>query len=218
MKGWHILLWARVEFTTFKLLVVPSLGLHSTGSCFLRTCWFGYRRGVGFRLPLLTLLQLQSYLVPCISVPIFFILKLQNIFCKLFLWSLPLNVLLIVILLDTLSLRCGAFGNTFPVLFQLKRFFVTFEKILQNTIYHMPGTLQNWDLICWRLLSSGFRSVLVNTTDKPLRLKIQFVSRDSVPIDRATCTIASSVKFRFLSYDSEVEVWDLGVYQLRKPM
>ena len=35
----------------------------------------------------------------------------------------------------------------------------------------------------------------VNATDKPLRLKIQFVSRDLVPSDRVTCTIASRVNF-----------------------
>ena len=39
---------------------------------------------VEFRLPLLTLLQLQSYLVPCISVRMFIMPKLQNTYCELF--------------------------------------------------------------------------------------------------------------------------------------
>ena len=43
--------------------------------------------------------------------------------------------------------------------------------------------------------SNSFRSVLVNATDKPLRLKIRFVSRDLAPRDRATCTIASRIYF-----------------------
>ena len=38
-------------------------------------------------------------------------------------------------------------------------------------------------------------SLSVNTTDIPFILKIQFVSRDLVPSDRATCTIASRVNF-----------------------
>ena len=35
----------------------------------------------------------------------------------------------------------------------------------------------------------------VNTSDKPSKLKVRFVSRDLVPSDRATCTIASRVNF-----------------------
>ena len=39
---------------------------------------------VEFRLPLLTLLQILGYLVPCISSRIFIIAKLQNTYCELF--------------------------------------------------------------------------------------------------------------------------------------
>ena len=35
----------------------------------------------------------------------------------------------------------------------------------------------------------------MNASDKPSKLKIRFVSRDLVPSDRATCTIASRVNF-----------------------
>ena len=62
----------------FKLK--PSLGLRSTGLYFLGNCYSGCWWRVEFRVPLLTLLQLQSCLVPCISVRIFIIPKLQN-FC-----------------------------------------------------------------------------------------------------------------------------------------
>ena len=110
------------------------------------------------------------------------------------------NIFLIVILLDpphlarafALSIRFGALGNTFPVLFQLKRFFIYSDQFLQNTLVITP---QNQCLICWRLLSSGFRSVLLNGTDKPLTLKIRLVSSDLVPSDRVTCTIASGENF-----------------------
>ena len=77
-----------------------------------------------------------------------------------FLWALSistLNIFLIVILLDPATMWSGAFGNTFPVLFQLKWFVVNFERFLQTPFYMITVTLQNWSLIRWRLLLSGFR-------------------------------------------------------------
>ena len=131
------------------------------------------------------------------------------------------NIFLIVILLDpphlarafALSIRFGALGNTFLVLFQPKRFFLFSDQFLQNTLVITP---QNQCLICWRLLLSGFRSVLVNATNKFLRLKIRFVSRDMVPKYRATCTIASRVNFnkfsnKKLSLNVDFEVRDFWI-------
>jgi hypothetical protein len=46
-----------------------------------------------FPVPLLTLLQLQSYLVPCISARIFIILKLQNIHWRQFFNTITLSEL-----------------------------------------------------------------------------------------------------------------------------
>jgi hypothetical protein len=50
--------------------------------------------------------------------------------------------------------------------------------------------------------------VISKATDKPLRLKIRFVSRDLVPSDLGTCTIASRVNFfdtkLSLNFDFEV--------------
>ena len=91
-----------------------------------------------FPIPLLTLLQLQSYLVPFISARIFIILKLQNIHWRQFFYAITLselkdffsssNVFLIAILLVpppfifiiAISVRTGPLGSTFPMLFQLK--------------------------------------------------------------------------------------------------
>ena len=86
MMGWNILLWAWVESTTLKS--APSLRLRSTGLYFLGSYYAGYRWGIEFSVPLPTLLQLQSCLVPCISARIFIIPKLQNILCKWFLSEL----------------------------------------------------------------------------------------------------------------------------------
>ena len=61
----------------------------------------------------------------------------------------------------------------------------------------------------------------MNATDKRLRLKFRFVSRDLVPSDRATYTIAFRVNFfdihKVLDWPSppstffDFEVWDLHV-------
>ena len=76
--------------TKFKLSKsIPSLVLHSTKLYSLGTCYPGYRT-MEFSVPLLGLLQLQSYLVPssCISARIFTIPKLQNIHCTQFISEL----------------------------------------------------------------------------------------------------------------------------------
>ena len=109
------------------------------------------------------------------------------------------NIFLILILLlgsphfITWSDRTGALGNTFPVLFQLKWFFIYYDQLVQNAFYAV--TPRNWCLIRWRLLLSGFRSVLVDATDKPLRLKSDLCLGTWF---RANCMIAS----RANSFDS----------------
>ena len=67
---------------SITLELVPSLGLRSTGLYFLGTYWLGYRSGVEFPVPLLPLLQLQSYLAPFISARVSIIPKLQNIYWR----------------------------------------------------------------------------------------------------------------------------------------
>ena len=122
--------------------------------------------------------------------------------------SAPYIFLIVIVLVDSLfSRQTGPSGNTFPVLFQVLRFLIYYEKFVQKASYLM--TPKNCCLICWRLFLNGFRSVLVKATDKPLGLKILFVSRALVPSDRATCTIASRVNFFntkkfFLILDFEV--------------
>ena len=71
-----------MESTTFKSS--PSLG-RITRLYFPGTCYAGYWWRIEFSVPLLTLLQLQSCLVPCISARIFIIPKLRSIRCKRFL-------------------------------------------------------------------------------------------------------------------------------------
>ena len=117
------------------------------------TCWPGYLWRIEFSVPLLTLLQLQSYLVPCISARIFIILKLQNIHWRQFFMQLlsvstfisVSNIFLIVILLGTpplvftiaFTIRTGAIGNTFPVLFQLKWLSIYSDQFLLRMPYQL---------------------------------------------------------------------------------
>ena len=92
--------------------------------------------------------------------------------------------------------RDGPLGSTFPVLFQLTWFFIYSNQFLQNPFDVSPETPENRSIIHWRLLLNGLRSVLVNATDKPFRLKNLIVSnRDLVPRDRTTCIIASRLIF-----------------------
>ena len=65
-----------------------SVGPRSTAMYFLGTCYPGYRWRKEFHVPLLALLQLQSYLVPCISARIFIIPKLRNIHWRKFIGEL----------------------------------------------------------------------------------------------------------------------------------
>ena len=75
-----------MDFTTLKS--APSLGLRGTRLYFLGICYPVYRWRIAYFVPLPSLLQLQSYLVPCISARVFIIRKLQNIRCKQFLSEL----------------------------------------------------------------------------------------------------------------------------------
>ena len=87
-------------------------------------------------------------------------------------------------------------GSTFPVLFRLEWFFIYSDQFLQTAFYISPEIPENWSIICWRLLLNGLRLVLVNATDKPLRLKNLIVSnRVLVPRDRMTCIIAFRLIF-----------------------
>ena len=117
-----------------------------------------------------------------------------------------LYIFLIVILLDDPQTPFTPFSSwmragrdTYFVLFQLKRFFIYSDQSLQKTLYVMllPQNLY------WKLLLSGFRSVLVNATDELLRLKIRFVARDLVPSGRVTCTIASRMNF----FDTKKQIY-----------
>ena len=173
---------------TFKS--APPLGLRSKGLYFLATCYLGYRWRVEFLVPLLTLLQLQSYLVPCISAPIFIIPKSRNIHWRQIFYAIILGellslslstsniflVLIVIILLDlphflALSNVTGALWNTFPELFQLKWIFIYFNQFVRNALYVI--TQQDLCLIHWKLLSSGLRFVskwMQPTTSNSLRL------------------------------------------------
>jgi hypothetical protein len=85
-----MLLW--VDSITFKL--ATSLGVsRSTRLYYLGTCYLGYQWRVEFPIPLLTLLQLGSYLVLCISARIFIIPKLQNIRWRQFISAITLSEL-----------------------------------------------------------------------------------------------------------------------------
>ena len=85
MIGCDILLWTSVDSATMKS--AHSLRHRSTawGLYFLWTCYPVSQWRIEFSVPLLTLLQLQSYLVPCISARIFIIPKSPNIRWKQFL-------------------------------------------------------------------------------------------------------------------------------------
>ena len=82
------------------------------------------------------------------------------------------------------------------MLFRLNWFFIYSNQFLQNSLYVSPEIPENRCIIHWRLLLNGLRSVLVNATDKPFRLKNLIVSnRDLVPHDRMTCVIAFRLIF-----------------------
>ena len=167
MKGWRILLWTRVESTTFKMetsLGIRSTRLYSLGSCWPR-CWWR----VEFPVPLLTLLQLQSYLVPCISVRIFIIPKLRNICCELSSLRLCIEHLP-----HCYSARdsyhdsrlipdCSHWEHlsralpTETIIYRLRT--TPSDRLFE-------GYSEELRLVHWRLLLSGLRSVLVNTTSE----------------------------------------------------
>ena len=219
MKAWRLLLW--VESTTLKLATSNYLRLRNTGLYFLGTCWSGYGRRLQFPVLLLTLLQLQNYLVPCISVRIYIIPKLRNIYWRKF-------------ISDSISLCIEHLPKCYSV-----RDPVLSIHECRSIKEHLPHALPT-ETIFYLLRSTSLESILrdfaaesmldtleiiikwlqVSVTDKPLRLKIWFLYRDLDPTDRLTCTIASRVNFvdakaplkqnsppTFLDY----EVWDLSV-------
>ena len=81
------------------------------------------------------------------------------------------NIFLIVILLGLpVTIPTGAFGNTYPMLFQANWFFLIYEKIIWTALNMVKPILSYtiWSLKrCSRLSLGGYRSVLVNATDKP---------------------------------------------------
>ena len=161
MKGWRLLLCADSA---------TSPGFRRTELYFLGTCYPGYRWRIKFPVPLPTLLQSQSYLVPCILGRTFIIPKLRNIYCEIFLSARTSSSLFILLgIAIAFSFRIGAFGNTFLMLFQLKWFFIVYDQLIQAAFFVV--TPQDWCLIRWILLLSGFRSVLVNATYKTSQTK-----------------------------------------------
>ena len=112
MKRWRILLWVNLNSTTIKFS--PSLVLRSTALYFLGIYYTGYRWTVEFPVLLLTLLQLQSYLVPCISSRIFIIPKLRNTCCRELISFGELFSLCIEHLPHCYSVSCSFFSFLVP--------------------------------------------------------------------------------------------------------
>ena len=172
----------------------PSLGLRSTGLYFLGNCYSGCWWRVEFPVSLLTLLQLESYLVPCISARRFIILKLQNTYCELF-------CLCIEHLPHCYSARDSyrrpipeqGLWDHFPRALSTEMIFDQLRTIPSDRLlgdYSAELKLDKLEIIVkWLQVS------VMNATDKLLRLKIQFVSSDLVPSDRAICTIGSRVNY-----------------------
>ena len=73
-----------MDSTTLKSAHSFQFGLRSTRFYFLGTCYAVYRWRIEFSVPLLSLLQLERYLVHCISARVFIIPKLPNIRWKQF--------------------------------------------------------------------------------------------------------------------------------------
>ena len=159
---------------------------------------------VEFPAPLLNLLQLQSHLVPCtISARISIIPKLQNIYWRK------------LIIRESFFLRIEHLPNRYSVRPSDADCFPIPDLGLwehlscalpTDMIFHLLRSIPSERLTydCFgeskvdilNIIIKWIRvSVFVNVTDKRLRLKTRFVSRDLVPSDRATCTIASGVNF-----------------------
>ena len=185
LLSWDLLSWISVEggipcsFTNF--ITTPEL----SGSMYIR--------------PDIYHTQITEYSLKTIFV------RNYSEWALFFLSLSALNIFLIVkiLMLDpphflALSNEIGALGNTFPELFQLKWFFIYFDQFVRNALYLI--TLQDWWLIRWRVLSSGFRSVfLVNAAGSRQTPQTKnnaiLCIRDLIPSDRATCTIVSRVNF-----------------------
>ena len=212
MKGSRILLWAlaRVNRTTFKIepsLLLRSTRLYSLKSCCLGWCWWW----VKFPVPLLTLLQLRpgSYLVPCISVRMFIIPKLQNIYCELF--SLCIEHLPHCYSDRQSSIPDWSLWEHFSRALPTAMIFYRLGAIPSDRLFKDDSTELKLNTL--KIIVKWLQVSVCEC--KSLRLKIQFVSRELVPGDRATCTIGSRVNF----FPCEVEVrdWEFGIrsHQLR---
>jgi hypothetical protein len=133
--------------------------------------------------PLLTLLQLRSYLVPCISAPIFIIPKLQNIHWRH----------------SPISYRPSSFNPDWSFREHVSRalptnlIFFLLRSIRSECLirdYSAELMLDTLEIIIkWLQVSSECNRQTPHTKNSIC----VFVSRDLVPSDRATCTIASRV-------------------------
>ena len=208
MIGRNILLWARVDSTTLKS--GPSFRLRSTRLYFLGTCYPMYPRGIEFSVPLLNSSQLQSYLVPCTSARIIIIPKLQNI-CYI---KFPSELLSLCFehLPNCYSTRYHSSGaGPDCVREHLSRALPT-ERIFNllrsiSSVSHIPKYSQKLRdileiIIKWLQVSCWWMQL-----KKLFRLKIRFVSRVSVPSDRATCTIISRPWFVMKYVEQTWLVW-----------
>ena len=149
--------------------------------------------------PLLTLLQLQSYLVLCTSARIFIIPKLRNIYWRKF-FSEPFS-LCIGHLRNCYSvrkshhitssfLRCRSLKEHLPNSLPSEKIFYLLRSIpLESPIrdYSAEWILDTLEIIIKWL------QVSVNCNRQTPQTKIQILSRNLVPSDRPICTIASKV-------------------------
>jgi hypothetical protein len=167
-----------------------------------------------YLVPLLTSLQFQSYLVPCISARIFIIPKLRNIYCELF-FSLCIEHLPYCysysvrhyydFLISDRSLRehLSRAAPTEMIFNQLRSIPSRSDRYIRGHSTELtPDTLE--------IIIQWFQ---VSVSECYFALKIRFVSRDLDPSDRATCTFASRVNFvdTKLSLNFYVEVRGLSV-------
>ena len=176
---------------------------------------------VEFPFPLLTLLQPKSYPVPSISARIFTIPKLQNIHC----WHLrsELSSLLIKDLPNCYYVRPLQFSNHIEMNWSFmhisfmdhishalptEKIFDLLKSIRSKSllrhyysaelVFEMLKVIIKWLEVSFKEFNRQLETPQTNNT---------ICSRDSVPSDRATCTIASRVNF-FVSNKN------LGVRQL----
>ena len=152
-----------------------------------------------FPVPLLTLLQLQGYLVRCISARVFIIPKLQNIYWRKFiceLFSLSTEHLS-----KGYSVRRSDCFNNLDWTFRehISRSLPTERIFYLLRSVHSTRLLREYTVeLMLNMLEIIIKWLQVSVSEcnrQTPRTKIRFVSRDLVPNDRATCTIVSRVNF-----------------------